>query len=155
MPSKVFQVANRKYGGKNLTQSAIKPGQGFGLLKMLMIFFSHTKFVCFNQDPFPPNMKASEHPWVQPNPQGFFIKKGWMWTTLTCSQSTIRLANGGLNCQVCCNDKPSMSKMTWAPATWVAGSIMAASRNITAPLYTSSNEHFLCFHLSENWIKQD
>lgn len=66
----------------------------------------------------------------------------------TCSQSTIRLANGGLNCQVCCNDKPSMSKMTWAPAIWVAGSIMAASRNITAPLYTSSNVHFLCFHLS-------
>jgi len=67
----------------------------------------------------------------------------------TCSQSTIRLANGGLNCQVCCNDKPSMSKMTWAPAIWVADSIMAASRNITAPLYTSSNVHFLCFHLSK------
>lgn len=66
----------------------------------------------------------------------------------TCSQSTIRLAYGGLNCQVCCSDRPSMSKITCAPHIWVAGSMMAASRNITAPLYTSSNEHFLCFHFS-------
>lgn len=35
----------------------------------------------------------------------------------TCNQSTILLANGGVNCHVCWRERPSMSKMTTAPAT--------------------------------------
>lgn len=138
-----------------MTQSAIRP-PGFGVFKILMnCFFTLTKLVCCHRDPLLQRGSLRKSSCTTQFPSKFFFKKVYKWTTLTCSQSTIRLANGGLNCQVCCNDKPSMSKMTWAPATWVAGSIIAASRKITAPLYTSSNEHFLCFHLSENWIKQN
>lgn len=67
----------------------------------------------------------------------------------TWSQSTILLANGGVNCQTCCIDKPSMSKMTTAPQIWVSGSNIAASKNMTAPLKTSSKLHLLCFHFSK------
>lgn len=83
---------------------------------------------------------------------------GWlmMWMPLirigteSCSQSTMRLANCGVNCQVCCSDKPSISNITTAPCTCVSGSSVAASKNITQPLNTSSNVTCLCFQRSTN-----
>lgn len=69
---------------------------------------------------------------------------------LTCSQSTILFANCGVNCQACCIVSPSMSKITSAPAIWVAGSYIAPSKNKTIPLNTSSRGHFFGFHFSVN-----
>lgn len=72
----------------------------------------------------------------------FFTLNG----TASWSRSTIFLANGGVNCQVCWRVRPSMSKMTTPPAICVLGSSMAASRYSTHPLKISSRLHLLCFH---------